>query len=213
MSLHKQIWDLIEHYMALTSTNKIQGNIGIWADEAYKRAMKYEFDFNNVKQAFEDGMRDDIAKMKQGGTFFYFKVSGQVFVSWIEARHKLIYIPKGSAEQKPIPSAQEQDQMCEDALEICIRNYKRTGQINDYGGVIFKYLWRKKRLRFDNEKTQEYIQQARGVETARLEGERKTALDKGIRIDVQKQLRELTEDKLKVVARELALKEWIDQNY
>lgn len=168
-----------------------------------------------IREAFQKGL--------SGGYGEFFGLNCVTYAKWIRAylseqktangqiEHELVKLRL--AEEKPL-SQKELDEISEANFKFVLDHFKKTGEVKDYGGACFLYLWRIKKLRFDDEKSKEYIRRAEQIEHMRLTEELENAkakLDKIAKNQIETELDELLEGKKTVntIARELALADYL----
>lgn len=178
-------------------------------------------------QEFKGLKLQDLSKIFQkglsGGYGDFFGLNCVTYAKWIRAylseqktsngqiEHELVKLRL--AEEKPL-SQKELDEISEANFKFVLEHFKKTGEVKDYGGACFLYLWRTKKLRFDDEKSKEYIRRAEQIEHSRLTEELENAkakLDKIAKNQIETELDELLEGKKTVntIARELALADYL----
>ena len=167
----------------------------------------------------------DLSKIFQkgltGGYGDFFGLNCVTYAKWIRA-HLSEEKTKGVSlehervktrlsEQKE-PTADEKRELSEANLQRVVEKYKLTGMVDDNGNPAYMYLWTTKQISFGADKWQEYLQRAMQLEQSRLNKELKNAkdsLNKTLASELTSTLNQLNESKVKCVARNLAVEDWI----
>lgn len=167
----------------------------------------------------------DLSKIFQkgltGGYGDFFGLNCVTYAKWIRA-HLSEEKTKGVSlehervkmrliEQKE-PTEAEKRELSEANLQRVVEKYKLTGVVDDNGNPAYMYLWTTKQISFGSDKWQEYLQRAMEIEQSRLNKELKNAkdsLNKTLASELTSTLNQLNESKVKCVARNLAVEDWI----
>ena len=167
----------------------------------------------------------DLSKIFQkgltGGYGDFFGLNCVTYAKWIRA-HLSEEKTKGVSlehervkmrisEQKE-PTEAEKRELSEANLKRVVEKYKLTGIVDDNGNPAYMYLWNTKQINFGTDKWQEYLQRAMQLEQSRLNKELKNAkdsLNKTLASELTSTLNQLNEIKVKCVARNLAVEDWI----
>jgi len=178
--------------------------------EIMKDLTKTNLTISDLKTAFENG-----AKGKYGE---FMGLSVLTYTKWINA-YKSEKPPQTNrliAETKKEPTIEEKEAIAEESIQAMITQFKKTGEVLNYGNSNFRYLWNTGKIRFNKVKRDEYLEQANSNIKNRLKEEREraaTQLDRGkvkqIDATIENLMSESAKAEIEIEAGCLAIKDYL----
>lgn len=179
--------------------------------ELMKDLNKTSLSIEDVKTAFENG-----AKGKYGE---FMGLSVLTYLKWINAHKAEKPAPTNKliAESKIELTQEQKDAIAEESIKVMIDHYQKKGEIINGGNANFKYLWRIGKIRFDQQKAEEYLERAKSLIYERLNQNREKAsveLNRGEVKQIDKQIEALMDSdvntEIKIEAGKLAIKDFLN---
>lgn len=215
LDLELQLVDNITYAVMYSGFSKSSSDKAFEAKELAKEIKNHYHSIrtSEIRVAFNNGLRLEYGEFKG--------LSVLTYVFWIKSylnsteRRLALKNEHLALIESPKELTKQQLKMIEDDnLMVTRKHFERTGEILNKGNCVFRSLWKRGEIRFDEIQKQKYLDEARMIVNAELLNARKKAKDelkRGEVVKIESELMEIEDEKntsVELVAGDLAVRDY-----